>query len=342
MPNIMRLVFPFLTHVVTKSPRIYSYANHPEKAPLDIRYRYCQEAARSLQKSFRIKFFVNGVENIPEERVIFCPNHQSDWDVVSMLMVCDKPAGMLAKLDVSKMPVIDGVLRAIGGDYISRGFPLAELRTINAVGKKLIANPDMSYYIFPEGRRTPDVVNRTVMEFQSGAFRVALATKAPIVPVALHGTYSVLEFGEKDKAVYPIQISFLKSIPYEEYKDMKPQEIAHLVQERVTEEVDRLRNNQPILEEYWNRPENVKICRKELKESQKAYKKLRKEQRKTEKARIKEWRLTHPLQPKNAKPKISKEEKAKIAEMRAERNALVEYYKKLGTEDAPKEETKDE
>lgn len=333
MPNIMRMLFPFLAHVVTKSPRIYKYANHPEKAPIEIRYNYCQEAALSLQKGFRIKYVLKGKENLPDERVIFCPNHQSDWDCVTMLMVNDKPAGMLAKLDVSTMPVIDGVLRAIGGDYISRGFPLAELRTINKVGKKLVDNPNMSYFIFPEGTRTPDVIHRTVMEFHAGAFRVAQTTKAPIVPVALYGTYAVLEFGSKDKKVYPIQVSFLKPIYYEEYKNLKPQEIANLVHERVSDEVENLRKQQPILEEYWNRPENVKIYRAELKQEQKEYKKKRKLERKVEKKREKEWRLTHPLLPKNKKPKVSKEEKAKIQQMRAERNGLVEYYKKLGEQE---------
>ena len=38
MPSVMRLVWPFIFRVATKSPKIYAYANHPEKAPLDVRY----------------------------------------------------------------------------------------------------------------------------------------------------------------------------------------------------------------------------------------------------------------------------------------------------------------
>lgn len=326
----MRLVWPFIFRVATKSPKIYAYANHPEKAPLDVRYNLCREAALSLYKPFRIKYIIKGEENLPEGRVLFCPNHQSDWDCVSMLMVNKKPAGLLAKLDVSRMPVIDGVLRSVSGDYINRGFPLSELRTINSIGKKLVANPDMSYFIWPEGTRTPDVVHHTLSEFHSGAFRVAQTSKAPIVPIALFGTYTLLDFKSKDKKVYPIQISYLKPIFYDEYKDLKPLQIAQLVQSRVDEEVSRQREEQPKLEEYWNRPENVKIYKKESKAWYKAYLKERKAQKKEEKPRIKEWRKTHPLQPKNSKPKLTKEQKTKIKEMREERNQLVEKFKEQG------------
>ena len=54
MPSVMRLVWPFIFRVATKSPKIYTYANHPEKAPLDVRYNLCREAALSLYRPFRI------------------------------------------------------------------------------------------------------------------------------------------------------------------------------------------------------------------------------------------------------------------------------------------------
>ena len=63
----MRLVWPFIFRVATKSPKIYTYANHPEKAPLDVRYNLCREAALSLYRPFRIKYIIKGEENLPEE-----------------------------------------------------------------------------------------------------------------------------------------------------------------------------------------------------------------------------------------------------------------------------------
>ena len=37
MPSVMRLVWPFIFRVATKSPKIYTYANHPVRQHGDIR-----------------------------------------------------------------------------------------------------------------------------------------------------------------------------------------------------------------------------------------------------------------------------------------------------------------
>lgn len=333
MASFFRMLWPFIGMVLSKTSRIYRYGNHPEKAPQPVRYDYCQYAARSLIKPFRIKLVVEGEENLPSERVLFCPNHQSDIDCVVMMMVNPKPSGFLAKLDVSRMPVVDGVLRAVDGDYLNRGFPLSELRTINSIIDKLNKNPNMSYIIFPEGRRTPDVVHRTVQKFLSGAFRIALKTKAPIVPVAMFGAFKLLDFKSPDQKVFVIQLKYLKPITYEEYKDKKPQEIAEMVEGIVTEEVGKQRQRQGELERYWNQSDHAKEFAKEVKEYDKEMKKAWKIKNSENKLLEKEWRKTHPLLPKNRKPKITKEQDAMIQKMREERNALVQHYIQLGEEE---------
>lgn len=327
MPSALRLLWPFLARVATKSGRIYRYAAHPEKAPLSVRYAICRNAARSLILPFRIKLVVKGVENLPAERVLFCPNHQSDMDCVVALMANPKPAGILAKVEVSRMPVIDGVLRALSGDYLCRGFPLSELRTLKAISQKLEEDTTMSYFIFPEGTRTPDVIDHSVGAFKSGAFRVALEARLPIVPMAIFATYTLLDFKAPDRKVYPVQITFLPPIPYAEYERMKPQQIADLVRTRVVEEVDRMREEQPRLEAYWNRKENVKRFKKEAVRQEKEDRAIWRKERKQNRILEKKWRLTHPLLARNRRPKITREQKAMIEKFRSERRALVAQYR---------------
>lgn len=333
MASFFRMLWPFLGLVITKTGRIYKYANHPERAPLKVKYDYCQYVARSFIKPFRIKLVVEGEENIPPERVLFCPNHQSDLDCVVLMMVNPKPSGFLAKLDVSKMPIVDGVMRAVDGDYLNRGFPLSELRKVNSIIDKLNSKPEMSYVIFPEGRRTPDVVHRTVQEFLSGAFRIALKTKITIVPVAHYGTFKLLDFKAEDQKVFPIQVTFLKPLRYEDYKDMKPQEIADIVEKMVAEEVDRQRARQEELDAYWNQKDHAKEFRQETKEYAKKLKREWKEEEKKNKLVVSEWQKTHPREPKNKRPKITKEQKAMIQKLKDERNALVRHYLRLGEEE---------
>jgi 1-acyl-sn-glycerol-3-phosphate acyltransferase len=67
-----------------------------------------------------------------------------------------------------------------------------------------------SVMIFPEGTRSKDGL---IQSFKSGAFRLALATGSPILPIALKGTFHAIRKG-----------GFI--IPFDTIRDMEPHEIA--------------------------------------------------------------------------------------------------------------------
>ena len=91
------------------------------------------------------------------------------------------------------------------------------------------------YILFPEGGY--DFNNRNhVCDFKAGSFKIALKTKAPIIPVALIDSYRV--FNSFWLGPVTTQVHYLKPILFEEYGSLKTQEIAALVRDRINEKIN--------------------------------------------------------------------------------------------------------
>ena len=102
------------------------------------------------------------------------------------------------------------------------------LTIINEVSEEVAAG--RRYVLFPEGGYEFNNKNK-VCEFKAGCFKISLKTKTPIVPVALIDSYRV--FNSFWWGPVRTQVHYLEPIYYEEYKDMKTQDIAIMVQERI-------------------------------------------------------------------------------------------------------------
>jgi len=93
------------------------------------------------------------------------------------------------------------------------------------------------YIIFPEGKYDKEKKN-TLRDFKPGCFKVSLKSKTPIVPVTLIDSY--MAWNSSHIGMVTTQVHFLEPIPYEEYKDLKTQQIAALVRERIQKKIDEI------------------------------------------------------------------------------------------------------
>ncbi|HUY86480.1 MAG TPA: HAD-IB family hydrolase [Acidimicrobiales bacterium] len=138
------------------------------------------------------KFQIQGTERIPKKGpVIIACNHRSYFDVAAVGMLASKigrPIRFLAKKEVTDAPVIGYLARAMGAIRVDRGSrsdqPLAEairaLKAGDAVG------------IFPQGTiPRGSAFYETNLIGRTGVARLAAATGAPVVPVAIWGTEKV-------------------------------------------------------------------------------------------------------------------------------------------------------
>ena len=65
-----------------------------------------------------------------------------------------------------------------------------------------------------------------------------MKSKTPIVPVVLLDAYKAMNSSQVGTVT--VQVHFLEPIPYEEYKDMKTNQIAAMVRERIQKKIEAL------------------------------------------------------------------------------------------------------
>ena len=120
--------------------------------------RHIPRWSRGILKVTGVTLTVEGLENIPKEGpCVFVGNHRSYYDIPLLLASLDKPHGILAKEELEKIPLLN-----------------------------------RSFVIFPEGTRYKGEEGG-VGEFKNGAFRIAVKTGAPVVPVAMTGARALFE-----------------------------------------------------------------------------------------------------------------------------------------------------
>ena len=121
---------------------------------------------------------------------IYASNHTSYFDVVALMLGLGVPYRFVAKMEVARMPFIGTFMRQMGhlsfdrADAGSRLHQAAEMEDFLRKGE--------SVFVFPEGTFTREA---GVHQFQLGAFKAAVETGAPVIPVSLRGTREFLPDG---------------------------------------------------------------------------------------------------------------------------------------------------
>jgi 1-acyl-sn-glycerol-3-phosphate acyltransferase len=147
-------------------------------------------AARMTSVSLRIYFKLIGcrIHLIGEEHLdahgacIYVSNHTSYSDVPVIMALFQTDYHFLAKNEINDMPFVGTFLRKLGHFAFERTKLRARSRQAEEMEKALLRGE--SLFVFAEGTF---VAEPGVRPFQLGAFRAAVKTGRPIVPVALRG-----------------------------------------------------------------------------------------------------------------------------------------------------------
>ncbi|MFK8023772.1 MAG: lysophospholipid acyltransferase family protein [Ilumatobacter sp.] len=118
---------------------------------------------------------------------IVVANHES---FVDMLLVSHLPTEMkwMSKLEIMKIPFLGWMMRLARDIPLDRNDKTAGARAIETSKERLGRNT--SVMIFPEGSRS-----RTgdLNKFKPGAFKLAIETGTPLLPLAIHGTRDCMQ-----------------------------------------------------------------------------------------------------------------------------------------------------
>ncbi len=153
---------------------------------------------------------VVGLENVPQTgAVIFAANHASNLDPLlgwSTLRVKRKMWGV-AKVELWHHPVTRYVMNCMGAIPVKRG--TADRTMLRAVLDLLAKGKAVG--LFPEGTRSKD---GKLQPAQPGIGLIVQKSGAPVIPVALSGTYEMLPVGQSKLKRANIKVAFGKPLTF--------------------------------------------------------------------------------------------------------------------------------
>ncbi|MGE4585347.1 MAG: lysophospholipid acyltransferase family protein [Sphaerochaeta sp.] len=126
---------------------------------------------------------VDGRENLPQtSNICYMGNHQSLLDIVAFVGPADLWAGIIAKVEVKKIPIINLWSYALGCIFIDRVSPHDAIKAILKGVQHL--KDGKSLLVFPEGTRSK---SGKIGELKNGSLKLATRSKAVIVPFTVKG-----------------------------------------------------------------------------------------------------------------------------------------------------------
>lgn len=156
------------------------------------RWRWMRLWARLLLRASRLPVSTRGLERLPPpgQPCVLVANHQSYLDGLVLCALLPHPVMFVAKAELQQRYFARIFLRGIGTCFVERFRHEQSVADAHAVTTRLHAGATACY--FPEGTftRSPGL-----LPFRMGAFLATAEAGAPLVPLTLRGTRSVLRAG---------------------------------------------------------------------------------------------------------------------------------------------------
>ena len=133
-------------------------------------------------------YTVEGLDELPQERVLLCPNHSSDLDpvLIAAALPTNYRCHFMGKEELFRNPVLNWAFRKMGGFPVSRGnSDIQAVKTAIQILKR-----DDNLLIFPEGTVIRDgigYVDGLPAHAKGGVAMIGIRTGAKLVPVYCGG-----------------------------------------------------------------------------------------------------------------------------------------------------------
>ena len=144
-------------------------------------YFVCQEVCKKLVESSNYSLNVYGKENIiTDDNILITSNHNSFYDIFTLVSIIDKPMPFAAAKELMKYPVLNKYIKAIGCILIDR-----QTEDLKLMKKQLQdmeeALKNGSLILFPEGECSYNEYDE-IKDFKKGGFMAASKYDIKIVP----------------------------------------------------------------------------------------------------------------------------------------------------------------
>lgn len=149
---------------------------------------------------------LSGAERLPSGPVVFMCNHQSGFDIPTLLATLPRQTCWIVKKELFDIPVFGSAMSRGGYLPLDRRDPHKALKSMEKAVD--VIRSGKSVVIFPEGTRSTDF---RLLPFKRGGFMLAFRAGVPVVPVTINGTGRVNPAGSR--RLHPGRISVTLHAP---------------------------------------------------------------------------------------------------------------------------------
>ena len=147
-------------------------------------------------------------------------NHQSFLDVVTFGSVFPRRTVSAGKREIGKIPVFGWFYKLSGNLIIDRGDARQALGSLDAAAAAM-RDEKIAVWFMPEGHRN---TAPELLRFKSGAFRLAVAAQAPIIPIVCEPLTVIIDTKRRLARRGRLRVRVLSPVPTEglTVKDVPP------------------------------------------------------------------------------------------------------------------------
>jgi 1-acyl-sn-glycerol-3-phosphate acyltransferase len=159
---------------------------------ISLLYRVAMWIVNAGVRAAGIKIEISGLEHVPAGRsCIFMSNHVSNLDPPVELPLLPGRSSVLLKQELMGIPILGRAMRLAKFVPVARGHRRdAAQASVEAAADALRSG--LHILVYPEGTRSLD---GRLSTFKKGPFFLADQTQAPIIPIALSGTQTMMRKG---------------------------------------------------------------------------------------------------------------------------------------------------
>jgi len=182
---------------------------------ISLLYRVAMWITNAGVRAAGIEIQISGLENIPAGRsCIFMSNHVSNLDPPVLIPLLPGRSSVLLKKELMTIPILGRAMRMAKFVPVERGNRRdAAKASVEAAADALRSG--LHILVYPEGTRSRD---GRLSNFKKGPFFLAEETQAPIIPIALSGTQTMMHKGSSAITPGVARIRVLPAIEPSKYE----------------------------------------------------------------------------------------------------------------------------
>ncbi len=181
---------------------------------ISLLYQVAMWIANAGVRAAGIRMEVTGLDHVPaDRRCIFMCNHVSNLDPPVVLPLLPGRSSVLLKQELMNIPILGRAMRMGKFVPVERGGRRDAAQASVAAATDALRS-GLNILVFPEGTRSLD---GRLSAFKKGPFFLAHQTQAPIIPIALSGTQSMMRKGSSAIAPGVAKVQLLPAIEPSQY-----------------------------------------------------------------------------------------------------------------------------